>query len=410
MGSQSVGLVHIQRLLADHDVGDTVVAGHAGKLILVIGGDGGGRSGIDGIGQAGNLEEAAVLIGVLAGAELQGIQNLLTGGLHQAGLVAEGMDVDNALIGDVACGDISADTAAVDKGHVSAQHHAVGIGAQVAQVGLAAANQTVALGVLGGQLDLGLGDDLLQLGLESVVLLLHESGNGLILLVIASDQLVGDLTGLGVDDQLADSSQLGAGLRPHHVLAVLVGDGLLDLLVGMAINEDVDAGSVGNDGLGLPDIGGAGVAQVAQGDHIVRTFSLGGVNGLLHGGIEVLAVVALLEAVDVLALVVLEVGRGRLDKGLGGVDAHIGNLHVAVGQHLVGLEDGLTVQVGEVGADVGILRLLRGQGQEVVHAVIELMVAGDCQVVAHLVHDLHDGGAFGQGADGTALDGIASVN
>ena len=178
----------------------------------------------------------------------------------------------------------------------------------------------------------------------------------------------------------------------------------------MAINEDVDAGSVGNDGLGLPDIGGAGVAQVAQGDHIVRTFSLGGVNGLLHGGIEVLAVVALLEAVDVLALVVLEVGRGGLDKGLGGVDAHIGNLHVAVGQHLVGLEDGLTVQVGEVGADVGILRLLRGQGQEVVHAVIELMVAGDCQVVAHLVHDLHDGGAFGQGADGTALDGIASVN
>ena len=37
--------------------------------------------------------------------------------------------------------------------------------------------------------------------------------------------------------------------------------GLLDLLMGVAIDEDVDAGGVGNDGLGLPDIGGAGVAQ-----------------------------------------------------------------------------------------------------------------------------------------------------
>ena len=135
-----------------------------------------------------------------------------------------------------------------------------------------------------------------------------------------------------------------------------------------------------------------------------------GVNGLLDGGVEVLAVVALLEAVDVLALVVLEVGRGGLDKGLGGVDAHVGDLHIAVGQHLVGLEDGLAVQVGEVGADVGILRLLGGQGQEVVHAVVELMVAGDGQVVTRFVHDLHDGGALGQGADGAALDGISSVN
>ena len=38
------------------------------------------------------------------------------------------------------------------------------------------------------------------------------------------------------------------------------------------------------------------------------------------------------------------------------------------------------------------------------------MVAGDRQIVARLVHDLHDGGALGQGADGAALDGIASVN
>ena len=130
--------------------------------------------------------------------------------------------------------------------------------------------------------------------------------------------------------------------------------------MGVAIDEGVDAGGIGDDGLGLPDLGGTGVAQVAQGDHVVRALSLGGVNGLLDGGVEVLAVVALLEAVDVLALVILEVGRGGLDKGLGGVDAHVGDLHIAVGQHLVGLEDGLAVQVGEVGADVGILRLLGG--------------------------------------------------
>ena len=149
---------------------------------------------------------------------------------------------------------------------------------------------------------------------------------------------------------------------------------------------------------------------MADGHHVIRAVLLGGVHSRLHGGVQVLALIALLEAVDILPLVVLEIGGGGLGEGLGGVDAHIGHLHLAVGQHLVGVEHGLALQVGEVGADIIVLRLVVGQGQEVVHAVVELMVAGDGQVVAHLVHDLHDGGTLGQGADGAALDGVARVD
>ena len=149
---------------------------------------------------------------------------------------------------------------------------------------------------------------------------------------------------------------------------------------------------------------------MAQGHHVVGAVGHGGIHGLLHGGVEVSALVALAEAVDVVALGVLEVGGGGLGEGLGGVDAHVAHAHVTVVNHLVGVQNGIPLQVGEVAAQVGVLRLLLGQGQEVVHTVVELMVAGDGEIIANLVHDVHDVGPLGQGADGAALDGVARIH
>ena len=150
---------------------------------------------------------------------------------------------------------------------------------------------------------------------------------------------------------------------------------------------------------------------MAQGHHVVGALRLGGVHGLLYGLIEVLALVALGEAVDILAPGILEIGGGGLGKGLRCVNTHIGHLGIAVGDQLVGVKDRLVGgQVHEVAADIGVLGLVLGQGEEVVHAVVELMVAGDGDVIAGLVHDIDDVGALGEGADGAALDGVTGVH
>ena len=178
----------------------------------------------------------------------------------------------------------------------------------------------------------------------------------------------------------------------------------------MAVDKDIDAGGVGDHGGGLPLLGGALDAQVAHGHHIVGAGGGGVIYRGLHRVIEVLAVVALGEAVDIVAVFVLEVGGGGLGEGLGGVDAHEGHGHAARLDEGVGVQDGIALQIGEVGAEVGILGAVLSQVQEVVHTVVELMVAGHGQIIAHLVHDVHDVGPLGEGTDGAALNGVAAIH
>ena len=122
---------------------------------------------VDLIAQAGDLQEAAGLAGHRAGAPLQRVQDLLAGDLDHAHGVAEGMDLEDIVEGDVARVDVDADAAAVDKGDIRAGLVAVGVRAQVAQVGLGAADHADGLavgvhllGVVDGQIHLAGGHDL----------------------------------------------------------------------------------------------------------------------------------------------------------------------------------------------------------------------------------------------------------
>jgi len=393
VGGQRVGLGGVNGLAVHLHVLYPALAVHLHELLLVVEHHRGGNRGVDGIGQAGDLQEPAVLLRRHTRAHLQRVQNVLARGLHHAGLVAEGMHVDDLLIGDLPRGDVGPHAPAVDKGHVGVQHHPVGVRAQVAQIGLGAAYRALPGGrVLGGQVHVGLGHDLLQHPGKLVVDALHKGRSGLVLsgAVLGRHQLAGDLARLGVDDHLAQVGQLGARLGHQHVLPGLVLLGLGKGAVGVPVDQHVDAGGVGNHLGGGP--GGALLvhAQVPQRHHVVGALRLGRVYRLLHHVIQVLALVALAEAVDVVPRGVLEIGRGGLGEGLRRVDAHVADLHVAVGQHLIAVQHRLPLQVGEVGAQIGILRLLLCQGQEVVHAVVKLVVARNGQIVAHLVHDLHD--------------------
>ena len=60
---------------------------------------------------------------------------------------------------------------------------------------------------------------------------------------------------------------------------------------------------------------------MAHDDHDLRALFTGGVHGLLHGGVEVRTILALAEAVDVVALRILEVGGSGLGEGFRGGSA-----------------------------------------------------------------------------------------
>ena len=103
------------------------------------------------------------------------------------------------------------------------------------------------------------------------------------------------------DGHLANVGKVRAGLGQSDRLA----GGILHLLVlhygmGVAVDKGVKAAGVGNDFLTGPRRGRGVYAQMAQtDDDICQKLCL--INGLLHGVIELFAVLAALNVVDVLA-------------------------------------------------------------------------------------------------------------
>ena len=143
--------------------------------------------------------------------------------------------------------------------------------------------------------------------------------------------------------------------------------------------------------------------------HIVGPSFPGGVYRGLYLVVQVLALVTLTEAVDVLPVLVLEVSGGGLGHGLRGGDAHIGHVHVPVGDHCPGVQHGLALSVQEVAAQVRIVCLIGHDIQEGIHAKVKFVVAGDGKIIAHLIHNVHDPAALGQGAQGGTLNSVAVI-
>ncbi len=70
-------------------------------------------------------------------------------------------------------------------------------------------------------------------------------------------------------------------------------------------------------GLGRPDVGDAFIAEVGKGDDIVGAGLLDLVDGVLHDLIQRRTVIVFAERIDVVAVCVLEVGGGGLQKDSG---------------------------------------------------------------------------------------------
>ena len=152
---------------------------------------------------------------------------------------------------------------------------------------------------------------------------------------------------------------------------------------------------------------------MAQGDDIVSL--LGGlVDGLLYCLIQLRSVLTAGNAVDVVAVLILEVGGGGLGDGLGGGDAQQGHPHPVDLQHLVAVQHvgprRAAVQVVEVAGHIGEVGLPLHDLEDALHTEVELMIAQGGHVIACGVHQLNDGGPVVHGAVGGALDGVARVH
>ena len=328
------------------------------------------------------------------------------------------MDFLTGLVADISGDGCVADAAAVHNSHIHIQAHIIkevveGVGGKVAGVGLLRTNQAFAIGivVVEGQ---GSGADLLtQLGIHlshpAVLQRLHSS----IRTGVAGDQLGGD-GAVGGNHHLTDGVQVLTGLGQGDGIAVLVvyhlaGNG------GMAVSvdESIQAGHVGNDLGAGPGAGGSIHTQVTQGNDLGSALGLGCVDGLLHIGVQRCAVGAAGNAVDVVAVFILEVSRGGLGEGFGGGNADDGYLLAAHFKNLVAVQHilpsdsgGFVVEVaGEVGEACPAPEVLAA-----LHAVVKLVVTQGSRIIACCIHKVYDGLALVHGAVGGALGVVARIH
>ena len=420
-GVRVKGLISTGGLVVDFHIADTRDGGAAGPDILVVGLNSVGDHGVDRVPGTCHMQEAAVLLALStgkAGTKLQSVLDLLAGHGHQTGHVAKGADGLAGLEAPGASLHIGADAAAIHNGDITVELLDLvevgvdAVGHEVAEVGLAGADAALAGG---GIVDVEFGIAHCDLLAQHIVHCADPvgggGGHGSVQTLVGVDELSGD-GAVRAHSHLADVLEVRTGLGQGDCLAGSIGDLLVGHHgVGVAVDEGGEAVGVCNDFLTGPGRGGGVNAQMAQTDDGVSAPELSLVDGFLNGIVELLAVLAAQNVVDVLGLgIVHKVGRGGLGEGLGGGHAHKGDLAAAHKEELdAGQDVEAGTQIDPVAGDIGEVGFPEhslGAG----HAVVELVVAGGGQIVTGLVHQLDDGSAVIHGAVSGALDMVTCIH
>ena len=180
--------------------------------------------------------------------------------------------------------------------------------------------------------------------------------------------------------------------------------------MAVPVDNRVDAPGVCGDIEGAPLLKGRVLAQVPHEDDEIRARVPRAVHGLLDGGAELISCLATIKAVDVIPQRVHKTGRCGGGDSVRRTDTDKGHLCVAVLHHSVRLKDELPRHgVLEVAGDIAALQVF-SEVLELAHAVVELMVAGDGDVITHRVHDLDEVAAVGDGPDDRALHRVPCVH
>ena len=297
-------------------------------------------------------------------------------------------------IGNIAFWNRRTDTAAVHECDVRAEQCAVCISTKVAKVALLVADDAVAcLRIIHHKVDVRLGNYLFKQSFILFLDILHISIGIFILgcILFGGDEACGHRT-IRLDDEAAKVTELIAGGRKDDILSVLILHKFLrNRAVRVAVEHHVNAGGVCNYILGTPRAALRIHAKMGNGDDIIRTHRFCRVHSRLHRVIQILAIVAGAEAVDVVPVLILEIRRGGFGDRFRRGDADKRHLLAAEFLNRISVRNGLcrvACNIHEVAGKILEVCIL-GQFLQPIHAVIEFVVAIHSIVIAGFVHDVN---------------------
>ena len=205
MAGNLVCLLRLKRLSTDEHIADS--SRHAPvnvvKAALIVLYAGTVDGGIIFKGQTGHLLKALERIWQRMNGPFQNVQNLLTCGLDDSDRIAEGINPQKIVEGEIALGNRASNASTVDKGDVcSAGLIQKSVGAQVTQIGLGAQDDFVrrfaagGIGITGDQIDLSACNHLGEPGVEFIRLGCHDRAHR----VVQLQKLGGsDIAGPGIE-------------------------------------------------------------------------------------------------------------------------------------------------------------------------------------------------------------------
>ena len=296
---------------------------------------------------------------------------------------------DDITVGDIAFFDRYANTAAVDKRDIGAQYILIRIRAEIPKIRFFASDQTVLLLVRNDQIDIRLCNNCLD---QCVIFRLDAVDKLrniciLVLCHVCADVFSSDRTVLS-DDDLADVFKLRAGRYHLDGFSVFVLHALNEQFVCVTVQQRVDTRCIFDNICRGPRRARSVRAEVCDCDNIVSARLLCSVNSALYSLVQLVTGLVVAEVIDIVSELILEIGRGGLYQGLRGADAGKCNLLAAVSHHLIGIKHKL-VAFHEVCGHISCFHLRYDDIEELIHAIVEFMVARNDNVIANFVHDIH---------------------
>ena len=181
--------------------------------------------------------------------------------------------------------------------------------------------------------------------------------------------------------------------------------------MAVTVDECIGTGDVRDDIGSRPGLRLLVDTHVTDENDVIRAFCLCCVNSGLDCGVDAFTGCILAEAIDVSGVVfVHEVGRSGLGDRFGGGDTDKCDLLAVCFDDLISIEHRrVAFDLYEVRGNVRIFRLL-DESKQLIHTVVEFMVAERCEIITDKVHDVDDRFALGEGADRSALYVVARVN
>ena len=178
----------------------------------------------------------------------------------------------------------------------------------------------------------------------------------------------------------------------------------------VSVDNSVYALSIFSNAFAAPLRGGAVHAQMTYDKYIVRAVLACLVDILLQLLVQLITGFILAEAVNILALLILEEGRRGGCQAFRCARTHKGYLGILILHNFVARQNLLIVACINKICTVVACTLQRHQLHEAVHAVVKFMVTGNAEVIAQIIHNIDNSQATGQLADRCTLNSIACIH